>query len=117
MLVAAMAPTELSRTVQACVEQALRDCGVSLKSAAHDMDIPISVLSEGLTGQKHLSLQRLSCLGHTFLQSFCRRLMTELGGVALTAEERAFILGAASLGRKRMAQCAPQLEPAERQRA
>lgn len=103
MFSAAMTPTALSMAVQECVECALSDCALSLKAAALDMDVPLSVLSEGLKGEKHLSLQRLSKLGPVFLMQFCKRLMAQLGGVALSSEERTLLLGAAMLGRKHMA--------------
>lgn len=103
MFAAAMQPCELSLLVQDAVARAIADCGLLLKSAAIDMDVPLSLLSEGLKGEKHLSLQRLSKLGRVFLVKFCKRVMAQLGGVALDADEKALLLGAAVVGPKRMA--------------
>jgi hypothetical protein len=94
----AMKPTPLSTVVQECAELAIADCGYQKKGAADAMDITLSALSEGLTGARHLSLQRLTNLGPLFLLHFCKRVMRHLGGVALSAEEVALLRGAASLG-------------------
>lgn len=102
MFCAAMQPTELSEMVQECIVAAIADCGWRLKAVAYDMDIPLSLLSEGLRGEKHLSVQRLSKLGRGFLVQFCKRVMSRLGGVALDADEKRLLLGAAELGPKRM---------------
>ncbi len=114
MVTAAMRPTDLSVAVQSCVEAAIADCGELLKGAAYLMDIPLSLLSEGLKGEKHLSLQRLTNLGPLFLLHFCKRVMAKLGGVALSADEVALLRGAATLGRKRMAKMTVAL-PLERE--
>lgn len=103
MFLTAMTPTPLSVLVQECVELAITDCGYRMKSAAIDMGVTLSLLSEGLSGEKHLSLQRLSNLGNAFLVKFCKRVMARLGGVAFDAEETRLLMGAASLGPKRMA--------------
>src|SRR5262245_58549359 len=97
---AAMRPTPLSATVQDCTLLAIADTRGSnrLKVAADSMDVPLSLLSEGLRGDKHLSLQRLTNLGPVFLLHFCKRVMGHLGGVALSADEVALIRGAAKLG-------------------
>jgi hypothetical protein len=95
---AAMKPTPLSSVVQSCVELAIADCGLQKKSAADTMDVGLPALSEGLIGERHLSLQRLTNLGPLFLLHFCKRVMRHLGGVALSADEVALLRGAASLG-------------------
>ncbi len=115
MLTAAMQPTELSILVQDCVERALADCGLLLKSAAADMEVSFQMLSDGLRGEKHLSLQRLSLLGRPFLVAFCKRVMAQLGGVALDADERALLIGAATMGRKPMVRMTTVTLPLRRQ--
>ncbi len=99
---AAMRPTPLSTVIQQCVALAIRDCGASEKAAAVDMDVSLSLLSEGLKGEKHLSLQRLTNLGPVFLLAFCKRVMRHLGGVALSAEEVEILRGAARTGPDRI---------------
>jgi hypothetical protein len=97
---AAMTPTALSTAIETCAALAIADTlGPNrLKTASDQMDVPLSTLSEGLKGQKHLSLQRLTNLGPVFLLHFCKRVMRHLGGVALSAEEVAMLCGAAQLG-------------------
>lgn len=100
---AAMTPTPLSVVVQQCAELAIADTrGPNrLKAAAEDMDIPLSLLSEGLKGEKHLSLQRLTNLGPVFLLHFCKRVMRHLGGVAYSADELAMLRTVAAVGTQR----------------
>jgi hypothetical protein len=94
----AMTPTPLSTAIQMCAELAISDCALQKKGAADVMDVTLSALSEGLSGERHLSLQRLTNLGPVFLLHFCKRVMRHLGGVALSADEVAMLRGAASLG-------------------
>jgi hypothetical protein len=107
--------TDVSREMAKSLTAALSQHGVKHETAADAMGLGIEDFSKQVNGLKPLNLWRLSYLPCevylTYLQLEARRFAAEL----VTSEDRAFVVGFARAGHRRMAAMFPQWFDEERQ--
>lgn len=89
------------------IKDALKETGLLNKQAAPVMRITEPELSRQLAGRESLSYWRLLSLPVTFQIARIKREAARYGLTVLTPHERELMLGAARLGRRRMARMFP----------
>jgi hypothetical protein len=112
----AWSPTDRARAFAADVKEALRISGIGQKEAALTMDIPESLLSEWLSGQKQISGSRLAELPESFHDELRDLQADRAGEVVLRRDLVTLLRGAAALP-KRMLRAHAVASLKERRRA
>jgi hypothetical protein len=110
LLIAAWAGhTEQSREMAKSLTAALKHHDLKHETAAQYMGLGFEDLCKQLAGTKPLNLWRIAYLPRVVYTTYLRLEARRFGADLLTAEDRALILSAASIGWKRMAKIVPDL--------
>lgn len=105
--------TDESRAMANSVRDALAHHGMKHETAAERMGLGREDLDKQLAGVKPLNLWRLGYIPDVYL-TFLRLEARRHNGELFTAEDRAFVIGFATAGLRKMAKCFPSFCEDER---